>query len=123
MVSVKEVQLSNGRIASALPQHLVCVFVGATSGIGEYSLKTFAKYANQPRIYFVGRSQEAAGRISGELKTLNSEGEYNFIKADVSLIHNVDKVCQDIKDKEKSINLLSSVRGRCTCTVCPLKHL
>jgi hypothetical protein len=63
MVSLKYVQLSNGRIASALPPHLVCVFVGATSGVGEYSLKTFAKYANQPRIYFVGRSQEAADRI------------------------------------------------------------
>ena len=57
-------------------------------------------------IYFVGRSQESADSISGELKALNSEGEYNFIKADVSLIHNVDKVCQDIKDKEGSINLL-----------------
>jgi NADP-dependent 3-hydroxy acid dehydrogenase YdfG len=56
MVSLKDVQLSNSRIASELPSHLVAVFVGATSGIGEASLKKFAKYACQPRIYFVGRS-------------------------------------------------------------------
>jgi NADP-dependent 3-hydroxy acid dehydrogenase YdfG len=106
MVSLKDVQLSNSRIAADLPPHLVAVFVGATSGIGEASLKKFAKYANQPRIYFVGRSQESAGRISAECKTLNSKGEYIFIQADVSLIHTVDKVCEEIKSKEEAINLL-----------------
>jgi NAD(P)-dependent dehydrogenase (short-subunit alcohol dehydrogenase family) len=106
MVSLKDVQLSNSHIASSLPPHLVAVFVGSTSGIGEHSLKTFAKYANKPRIYFVGRSQESADRILAELKGLNADGEYNFIKADVSSIQTVDEVCQDIKNKEKSINLL-----------------
>jgi short-subunit dehydrogenase len=106
MVSLKEAEASNSRIASSLPPHIVAVFVGSTSGIGEHSLKAFAKYANNPRIYFVGRSQESADRISAEMKALNADGEYNFIKADVSLIHNVDKVCDEIKSKEKSINLL-----------------
>jgi hypothetical protein len=53
MVSLKDVQLSNSRIA---PSSSRGHFVGATSGIGEASLKKFAKYACQPRIYFVGRS-------------------------------------------------------------------
>lgn len=106
MVSLKEAELSNSRITSSLPPNLIAVFVGSTSGIGEYSLKTFAKYANKPRIYFVGRSQESADRIAAEMKSLNADGEYIFIKADVSLIHNVDKVCEEIKSKEKSVNLL-----------------
>ncbi|CAD6564009.1 MAG: hypothetical protein ASARMPRED_002639 [Alectoria sarmentosa] len=106
MVSLAHVQSSNSRIASLLPPRLVAVFVGATSGIGEASLKEFAKHARQPRVYFVGRSQEAGDRIAAECKALNSEGEYIFVKADTSLIRTVDHVCSDIKSKEKAVNLL-----------------
>lgn len=106
MVTLRDVQSSNSRVASALPPGLVAIFVGATSGIGETSLKQFSKYSRQPRVYFIGRSQEAGDRIAAECKTLNSEGEYIFIKADTSLIYNVDNVCRNIKNKEKAINLL-----------------
>lgn len=106
MVSLKDVQSSNSRIASALPPGLVAVFVGATSGIGETTLKQFAKHARQPRVYFVGRSQEAGDRVAAECKALNAEGEYLFVKADTSLIRTVDDVCRDIKSKEKAVNLL-----------------
>ena len=106
MVSLTDVQYSNSRIASALSPGLVAVFVGATSGVGETSLKQFAKHARKPRVYFVGRSQEAGERIAAECKALNSEGMYTFIKADTSLICTVDDVCRDIKSKEKIVNLL-----------------
>ncbi|TVY36343.1 Oxidoreductase [Lachnellula subtilissima] len=58
-----------------------------------------------PRIYFLGRSQEAGDSIKAELNSLNGKGQYTFIKADVSLIRVVDDVCQDIKSREKTINL------------------
>jgi NADP-dependent 3-hydroxy acid dehydrogenase YdfG len=106
MVSLSDVQSSDSRIASSLPPGLVAVFVGATSGIGEATLKQFATHARQPRVYFVGRSQEAGDRITAECKALNSEGEYIFVKADVSLIRVVDDVCRDIKSKETAVNLL-----------------
>lgn len=106
MVSLTHVQSSNARIASALPPGLIAVYVGATSGVGETSLKQFAKYARQPRLYFVGRSQEAGERIAAECKNLDSEGEYIFLKADTSLICTVDDVCREIKSREKTINLL-----------------
>lgn len=106
MVSLSDVHLSNSRISTSLPPGLVAVFVGATSGIGLYTLRQFAKHARQPRVYFIGRSQEAGDRIAAECKALNSEGEYNFVKADVSLVRIVDNVCRDIKSKEKAVNLL-----------------
>lgn len=106
MVSISIIQSSNSLISSTLPAGLVAVFVGATSGIGETSLKQFAKHAKQPRVYFIGRSQDAANRIAAECKVLNSGGEYMFIKADVSLVRNVDKVCTEIREKEKAINIL-----------------
>ncbi|KAI1139169.1 hydrogenase/reductase-like protein [Hypoxylon sp. FL0543] len=106
MVSSDAIHASNGRIATELPAGLVAVFVGATSGIGETSLKHFVKHARQPRIYFTGRSDAAAERIKPELRSLNPEGEYNFLKYDTSLLENVDQACRDIKDKESTINLL-----------------
>ncbi len=111
MVSLTEVQASNCRITSVLPPGLVAVFVGATSGIGETSFKQFAKHACRPRIYFIGRSQQSADRITAECKALNPEGKYIFLKADTSLIHTVDEVCRDIKSKEKVINLLFLCTG------------
>jgi NADP-dependent 3-hydroxy acid dehydrogenase YdfG len=105
MVSLSDVRLSNSLISSTLPR-LVAVFVGATSGIGEITLKKFAKYSHQPRAYFVGRSQGAADRIVAECKALNPQGEYIFIKADVSLIRVVDKVCEEIMANEKALNIL-----------------
>ncbi|KAL8907694.1 MAG: hypothetical protein Q9207_001263 [Kuettlingeria erythrocarpa] len=106
MVSLSEVESSNSCIASALPQGLVAVFVGATSGIGEYSVKQFVEHARQPRIYFVGRSQEAGKRITAECQKLNSSGQYTFIQADTSLIRNVDNVCRNIMSEVKAVNLL-----------------
>jgi NADP-dependent 3-hydroxy acid dehydrogenase YdfG len=106
MVSLSDVHSSNSLISSSLPPSLVAIFVGATSGIGEITLKKFAQYSRQPRAYFIGRSQDAADRIVAECNALNPAGEYIFIKADVSLIRVVDKVCKDIKAKEKVLNIL-----------------
>ena len=106
MVALSTVQASNSLVSSSLPPGLVAVFVGATSGIGEATLKQFAKHARKPRAYFVGRSQDAGDRIVAECKALNQAGEYVFIKADVSLIRVVEKVCETIKAKEKDLNIL-----------------
>jgi NAD(P)-dependent dehydrogenase (short-subunit alcohol dehydrogenase family) len=106
MVSFSTVCSSNSLISSTLPPGLVAIFVGGTSGIGEITLEKFAIYARQPRAYFIGRSQDAADHIIAKCKTLNPSGEFIFVKADVSLIRNVDEVCGEIKAKEKAINIL-----------------
>ncbi|KAH6665106.1 hypothetical protein B0J14DRAFT_620890 [Halenospora varia] len=106
MVALSEVQASNALITTQLSQALVGIFVGGTSGIGETTLKKFAKYVPQPRAYIVGRSEEASKRIIGECRSINPHGEYIFLKEDVSLIKNVDKVCAKIVAKERAINIL-----------------
>lgn len=106
MVALAAMRASNAQVAAALPPGLVGVFIGATSGIGETSLKQFVKHASRPRAYFVGRSQESGDRILAECKELNPNGEYIFRKADVSVIRVVDDICREIKSKEKAINIL-----------------
>jgi NADP-dependent 3-hydroxy acid dehydrogenase YdfG len=106
MVSLRQMRASNAQIKTALPSGLVAVFAGATSGIGESSLRQFVKNTIRPRIYFLGRSKESGARITVELQKLNPEGEYHYISVDVSSIKAVDQVSLEIKEKEQVINLL-----------------
>lgn len=64
------------------------------------------------------RNQDAADRIIAELKTIQPEGTASFIKQDLTLLKNVDLVCNEIKRRETKLNVLfmtaglSSMRGR-----------
>ncbi|THZ14557.1 hypothetical protein D6C91_07251 [Aureobasidium pullulans] len=106
MVALETIRASNSKIASTLPSGLVAVFVGATNGVGEATVRQFAKYASAPRVYLIGRSQDAGTRIVNECRALNAKGEFTFISKDTSLMRNVDEICETIKQKEKSVNLL-----------------
>ena len=85
---------------------MVALVTGASSGIGEATLKQFARHAVKPRVYFLGRTKSLGDRIRAELEKINPEGEYHFISVDVSLLRSVDDVCREIKEKESAINLL-----------------
>ncbi|KAJ4357138.1 uncharacterized protein N0V89_001713 [Didymosphaeria variabile] len=111
MVTLNEAIASNKRIASSFPDGLVAVFIGGTSGVGEYTVKAFAKYVSKPRAYVVGRSKEAADRIIHECQRMNSEGRFEFIAVDVSLLQNIDDVCRQIRSKESAINILFQSQG------------
>lgn len=106
MVGLEQIRSSNSNIGMVLPPGLVAIFAGATSGIGESSLKQFVKKAVKPRIYFIGRSKESGSRIHTELQQLNPGGEYVYISADVSLLRSVDDICREIKGGEAAINVL-----------------
>jgi FlaA1/EpsC-like NDP-sugar epimerase len=93
---------------------LVAVFVGGTSGIGESTAREFARYSEKPRIYIVGRSEEQGSKLVSEFKALNAGADTKFIKSDVSLIKNVDKVCEEIKKQEEKVNLLFLSAGMLT---------
>ncbi|CAJ2511943.1 Uu.00g075680.m01.CDS01 [Anthostomella pinea] len=109
--TVSQATASNERIAAALPEGLVAVFVGGTSGVGEYTVKAFAKYAPSPRVYIIGRSQEAADPIIQECQQLNSGGQFEFIQADVSLLNTIDDVCRQIRSRETAINIPFQSQG------------
>ncbi|KAJ5665465.1 uncharacterized protein N7477_007913 [Penicillium maclennaniae] len=111
MVALSEVHSSNEAIAKTLPLDIVAVFVGATSGIGKATLLHFAQHTRQPRIYFIGRSQQAADEILKQLENINVDGRYEFIKADVSLLNVVDEVCSKIREKETRIDVLFQSQG------------
>ncbi|KAI1332172.1 putative short-chain dehydrogenases/reductase [Xylariaceae sp. FL0255] len=111
MVALSAVIASNQRIASSLPSGLVAVFVGGTSGVGEYTLKALAQYARDPQIYIVGRSQVSADRIIAECKIISPGGHFEFLPADVSVLKGVDDICKVIAKKAPVINILFLSQG------------
>lgn len=111
MVDLSTIHASNEGISKIVPPRTVAVFVGATSGIGKASLIHYAKHAPKPRIYFIARSQSAADEILKQLQQINQEGDYTFMKADASLLKQVDEVCERIREKEESVSLLLQSQG------------
>jgi NAD(P)-dependent dehydrogenase (short-subunit alcohol dehydrogenase family) len=106
MVSLKVVRASNASIKESMGKGLVAVFIGATSGIGLSTLKQFALHADKPKVYIIGRSKASASLLLEDLKMLNPEATSIFIKSEVSLMRNVDAVCEEIKTKEKKLDIL-----------------
>ena len=107
MVSIKDVRKSN--LAFKLtqsPSGLVAVFAGATRGIGMGTLKQFAKHARAPKVYIIGRSKKSATNLLEELTLSNPDGIFEFIETEISLIKNVDLACEEIKSKEKKVDIL-----------------
>jgi hypothetical protein len=80
MVSITDVRASNESLKSQ-PPGLVAVLAGATAGIGLHALKQLSKHATAPRVYMIGRSRAKAATLLDELKVINPEGTYVFIKA------------------------------------------
>jgi hypothetical protein len=102
-IPLTDVRVSNAALQYTPP--LVTLFVGGTSGISESTLRALSKNAPDSRIYIIGRSEEAAQKISSEVPNVN------FLKANVDLISEVDRVCDIIKEKEKVLNCLMMTCG------------
>ncbi|KAL7928075.1 hypothetical protein V8C35DRAFT_318994 [Trichoderma chlorosporum] len=109
-ISLHAVRTSNATIENLGPG-LVAVFVGGTSGIGKSILKAFVSVAAAPRVYIIGRSRDAAGSVVKECRAVNEMSDVKFLQADVSEIANVDRVCSDIIQREKTLNLLVLTSG------------
>ncbi|EHK47852.1 hypothetical protein TRIATDRAFT_90330 [Trichoderma atroviride IMI 206040] len=111
MTELSLISTSNSKIASAFPSGLTAVFVGGTSGVGEYTLKALSKYVPRSKFYIIGRSKESADRIIRECTEQNHECCFEFINADISQLQRVDNVSRQIVAKENSINLLFQTQG------------
>ncbi|TVY25261.1 Oxidoreductase [Lachnellula hyalina] len=113
MVALDVVHASNSRLRELGPG-LVALFVGGTSGIGEFTLKAFVQNTISPKVYIVGRSAPAAERIIEECKAINKDGNVEFLQANVTELSEVDRVCKEIEKKESKINLIVQTQGNLT---------
>ena len=119
MVHIDTIRAANTALANSQP--LVAVFVGGTSGIGDYTLRALVdSHSNDGEglcIYIVGRNQQSADKIISDCKEKCPGGEYTFIQAkDLSLITDCDKAAAEIirhqqQSKDPRIDLLVMTQG------------
>jgi len=88
-------------------QFVTAVFVGGTSGIGEYSLRALASMHGTSgqglRVYLVGRNETAASTIINDCRKVCPAGEFQFMRAsDLACLREVDRVCKEIVGIEEA---------------------
>ncbi|KAG0652225.1 Short-chain dehydrogenase reductase SAT2 [Hyphodiscus hymeniophilus] len=115
MVPLTSVTAANRSLTHTQP--LVAVFVGATSGIGKYTLRALAKShgidGSGLRVYVVGRNERVAKSIIAECNAVCSGGEFVFVEAqDLALLGDVDRVCGEVKRLEEEREGAEIERGR-----------
>jgi len=109
MVKLSQVQASNAQVGES--NHIkTAVFVGATSGIGRAALTELVAASEKRhglRIYVVGRSNTTAATTE-HLNTLRQKGtaELVYLEGDVSLLAEVKRLCDELKKRESSLDLL-----------------
>ncbi|KAF4908011.1 Oxidoreductase lepF [Colletotrichum viniferum] len=112
MVSLTEVRASNAALTpSTIPK--TALFVGATSGIGKYTLFEIVSLNLPMKCYVVGRkASEPAMRPALEaLRRKNAQAELIWVEAEVSLLSEVKRVCGLIKEKEERLDLMCLTAG------------
>jgi NAD(P)-dependent dehydrogenase (short-subunit alcohol dehydrogenase family) len=120
MVKLTTVTAANSAFIKRQP--FTAVFVGATNGIGEFTVRELCKTHGQDgpglRIIMVGRNEKAAQTIIEECKAVCSTTEIHFVQAgDISLLRGVDKACSEIQEllelaKAPGIDILIQSQGR-----------
>ncbi|MCJ1309963.1 hypothetical protein MMC25_003624 [Agyrium rufum] len=104
MVKLDVVRSANAALVRSQP--LVAVFIGGTSGIGEYTVQTLAATHGESgqglRVYIVGRKAAAAEKTIAECLGVCPKGQFKFVQAgDLALLKEVDRVCTEVRRLEE----------------------
>ena len=110
MVRLQLVQECNQNLKATVSDQ-IALFVGATSGIAFQTLTEYARCSDLPKVYIVGRNEAALQKIIGGLKEVNEKGNYVPIVSQISLLRNVDVLCEEVKRKEGRLDLLLMAPG------------
>ncbi|KAF2166118.1 hypothetical protein M409DRAFT_23846 [Zasmidium cellare ATCC 36951] len=112
MTTVQQIVASNGQLHE-IHESITAVFTGATHGIGLETLKAFLRYISKPKAILVGRNRQRFAPELEALRQLNQDAEISFLEAELSLISEVDRICETIKQRTptNSISLLCMSQG------------
>ncbi|TVY39145.1 Oxidoreductase [Lachnellula subtilissima] len=110
MPSPRGVLTANTSLASHLKSP-TGVFVGATSGIGLSTISALLSHTHSPKLYIVERSQANFAATLAALQEVNSSSQLVFIEAQVSLLKEVERVCDLIRRQESALDLLWVSQG------------
>lgn len=106
MVKATVIKQNNNRFTSEQHTECVCVFAGATSGIGAATLEKMATMLHEPTLYVLGRSAARFESQRAKLESLSPGCKVVFIEVEISVLSEVDKACERILGAEKKVDYL-----------------
>ncbi|KAE9362982.1 hypothetical protein N431DRAFT_550757 [Stipitochalara longipes BDJ] len=107
MAKISMIRDSNVRFASSQNESgLICVFAGATSGIGLSTLLRLSTMLHSPTFYIIGRSASGFSAQESHILALNPSCKFVFLEAEISLLAEVDKVSKQITAQEGKVDTL-----------------
>ncbi|KAK7697591.1 hypothetical protein SLS64_013410 [Diaporthe eres] len=111
MVGATEIAESN--VAYTHEQHsgLVCVFAGATAGIGRATLERLATMLHSSTFYILGRNKERHASWLDQLRATSNNSKFFYVEAQLSLISDIDKACNQIIAAERKVDILCMSPG------------
>lgn len=111
MVDTTEVRESNAAFAKEQHSRLVCVFAGATAGIGRATLERLATMIYVSTFYILGRNREHHAAWLGQLRATSPTNKSVYVDAQISLISNIDTACNQILAAETKVDILCMSPG------------
>src|SRR3989338_7557053 len=84
----------------------VAIFAGGTSGIGMGAALKLAELTSAEKIIITGRNKESGEKIVAQLNELTHHTNNEFVPCDVTLMKNVKKYTDEIKQKIHKLNYL-----------------
>ena len=106
MVKATSIFQQNARFASEQHAGAVCVFAGATSGIGASTLERMVSLLHDPTIYVLGRSAQRFSSQRSNLESLNPRCRIHFLECEFALLAHVDAVSRRVTDAEQKVDYL-----------------
>ena len=91
----------------------VCVFAGATKGIGASAMESMATMlqGTAPTFYVLGRSETQFISQRIRLENLNRSLKLVFLKCEASLISSIDAACKQVATAEQKVDYLYMSQG------------
>ncbi|KAI1340824.1 hypothetical protein F5Y15DRAFT_378026 [Xylariaceae sp. FL0016] len=111
MVDKITVVRENAAFSSQNHQGRVCVFAGATMGIGYSTLRRMVTMLHSSTFYVLGRSPSRFSEKLTELKALAPTNDIIFIEVDLSLIADIDSACKRLTSVAKKVDYLCMSAG------------
>lgn len=92
---------------------LIAVLAGATSGVGQHTLRALVGTGAPSRIYLIGRPSALASTTPflTEMHALNPRASIIWTEGEISLLSEVRRICDAIKKKEEVVDLLLLTAG------------
>ncbi|KAF1948162.1 hypothetical protein CC80DRAFT_486539 [Byssothecium circinans] len=106
MVEISDIRKSNAGYAAQDHRGLVCVFAGATAGIGAATLREMVGLLRSSTFYILGRDPHRYQDKLDELERIGPTNDIVFVETQIALISGIDNACNIIRGAAEKVDII-----------------